>query len=92
MLSGSGGDVKEEHEVHAHLRDGQHRKTERTRPGAQSSDVLATQNDVTVRSTAKIKPVVLITKPDYVPCAPGSTRCLPAQHPNVSSVMVTPIR
>ena len=38
--------------MNTHLRDGEHDKSMAT-PGAQSSEVLATQNDVAVRITAR---------------------------------------
>ena len=53
-----GRDVQEEHQMNAHLGDGEDGKPERRRPGAHSSDVLATQNDVAVRTTARTNPIV----------------------------------
>jgi hypothetical protein len=49
--------MQEEHKINARLSDAEHGNAQGL-PGAQRSDVLAAQNDVTVRITARTRPVL----------------------------------
>ena len=58
VLSGPGRDVQEEHQVHAHLGDRKDRQPQRDAGLPRAATVLATQNDIAVRTTARANPIV----------------------------------